>query len=526
MPRRRAVAHSGMARGTLELMLYEPPVQLNLAAHFLDARLDEGLGDRVAIRTSQHTLTYTDVVALSARCAHLLRRAGVRPEDRVIVALPDGPMYVAALFGILRLGAVVVMVNPDLQPDALRYFFEYSRARVAFVDASRLQLIEQAAGSATLFPVGQHTFDQVLESMPADCPAFAGHRDDPAVWLFSGGTTGRPKAVVQTNGGFANAAEMYGRQVIDYRPDDITIPVPKLFFGYATGAAVLFPFLVGASTVLFPERSTPATLFEHIARHRPTVLVNVPSMVQQMVTHPDAGRQDFSCLRLATSAGEALPAELHERWNRTFGVDLIDGLGTAEMWHIFISNRPGRVVPGTLGTVVPGYEVKLCDDDGREVREGDVGAVWVKGRSRGICYWQRLDETMRTFRGEWTVTGDLLRKNVDGTYTYCGRSDDMLKVSGRWLAPAEVENCLLQHARVHQVAVVPLKDESGLVKPVAFVVSDHPGTGLATELQEFVRARLEHFKCPREIVFLEDLPRTHLNKIDRNRLARLAAARS
>jgi benzoate-CoA ligase family protein len=510
-------------------MLYEPPVQLNLAAHFLDARVNEGCGDRGAIRTDRETLTYTDVVALSARCAHALAGAGVRPEDRVIIALPDGPMYVGALFGVLRAGAVLVMVNPELQPDALRYFFEYSRARVALVDAARLAVFEQATAargeaSVTLLPIGDPAFDAMLGSLPAHYPPFASHRDDPAVWLFSGGTTGRPKAVVQTNRSFANAAEMYGRRVLDLRPDDITIAVPKLFFGYATGANVFFPFLVGASTVLFHERSTAATLFEKIARHRPTVLVNVPSMVQQMVSHPDAHAQDFSSLRLATSAGEALPVELHERWTRTFGVDLLDGLGTAEMWHIFISNRPGRVVPGTLGSVVPGYEVKLCDEGGREVRDGEVGALWVKGQSRGICYWQRMDETMRTFRGEWTVTGDLLRRNADGTYVYCGRSDEMLKVSGRWLAPAEVENCLLQHAAVREVAVVPLKNADGLVRPIAFVVCDRPASGLATELQEFVRARLEHFKCPREIVFLEDLPRTHLNKIDRNALARLVPA--
>jgi acyl-coenzyme A synthetase/AMP-(fatty) acid ligase len=316
---------------------------------------------------------------------------------------------------------------------------------------------------------------------------------------------------------------MYGRRVLDLRPDDVTIAVPKLFFGYATGANVFFPFLVGASTVLFPEPSTAATLFEKIARHRPTILVTVPSMVQHMLSHPDAAKQDFSSLRLATSAGEALPIELHERWNQAFGVDLVDGLGTAEMWHIFISNRPGRIVPGTLGWVVPGYEVKLCDDVGREVAEGEVGALWVKGQSRGICYWERMDETMRTFRGEWTVTGDLLRRNADGTYVYCGRSDEMTKVSGRWLAPAEVENCLLQHAAVREVAVVPLKNADGLVKPIAFVVADRPSATLGGELQEFVRTRLEPFKCPREVIFLETLPRTHLNKVDRNALASLVA---
>lgn len=515
-------------------MLYELPVQLNLASHFLDARLAEGRGQRVAIRTDRESFTFADVASLSARFAHLLAAADVRPEERVILALGDGPMYVGALFGILRIGAVVVMVNPDLPVDALRYFFEYSRARVALVEATRLDAFRQATNDVsapvtpgqgprekTLFSVGDHGFHSALEGYPTDYVPFPSHRDDPAIWLFSGGTTGRPKAVVQTPRSFANAAEMYGRRVLDLKSDDVTIAVPKLFFGYATGANVFFPFLVGASTVLFPEQSTAATLFEKIARHRPTVLVTVPSMVQHMLSHPDAARQDFSSLRVATSAGEALPIELHERWNRMFHVDLVDGLGTAEMWHIFISNRPGRVVPGTLGWVVPGYEVKLCDDAGREVGEGEVGALWVKGQSRGICYWERMDETMRTFRGEWTVTGDLLRRNADGTYAYCGRSDEMMKVSGRWLAPAEVENCLLQHVAVREVAVVPLKNADGLVKPIAFVVAERPSPTLGSELQEFVRTRLEPFKCPREVVFLETLPRTHLNKVDRTALARL-----
>jgi benzoate-CoA ligase family protein len=503
----------------------EFPSHLNLATHFLDARLAEGLGTRVAIHTHEGTHTYADIAAASARYAHALLAAGIRPEERVIIALPDGPAYVAALFATWRVGSVVVMVNPDLPQEALGYFFEYSRARAAFVGSPALATYAAAVHdlpvAPVLLPVGDRGFEQTVATYPDLYEPFATHRDDPAIWLFSGGTTGKPKAVVQTPGGFANAAERYGRGVLGLRATDITIAVPKLFFGYATGANVLFPFLVGASSVLFPEKSTASTLFELIARYRPTVLVNVPSMVQQMVSHPGAAAQDLSCLRVATSAGEALPAEMYERWRRTFNVDLLDGLGTAEMWHIFISNRIGRVVPGTIGWVVDGYEVKLCDDDGRAVADGAEGALWVKGASRGLCYWQRLEETMRTFRGEWTVTGDLLRKNADGTFVYRGRADDMLKVSGRWLAPAEVENCLLQHAAVREVAVVPFKNPDGLVKPIAFVVPmGKGGDELREELQEFVRSRLEPFKCPRDVVFLEQLPRTHLNKIDRNALAK------
>jgi acyl-coenzyme A synthetase/AMP-(fatty) acid ligase len=313
---------------------------------------------------------------------------------------------------------------------------------------------------------------------------------------------------------------LYGQGVLGVGPDDVTISVPKLFFGYATGANVFFPFSVGASCVLFPERCTADALFAQIARHRPTILINVPTMIQQMVSHPDAAAADVSSVRLATSAGEPLPVELHERWMRTFGVELLDGLGTAEMWHIFISNRPGDVVRGTLGRVVDGFDVKVCDADGRELSDGEIGALWVKGESRAIGYWQQMDDTMRVFRGEWCVTGDMLRRNADGTFTYGGRSDEMLKVHGRWLAPAEVENCLLTHPAVREVAVVGTAGDDGLVSACAFVVCASPSAAFADELQAYARARLDHYKSPRDVVFLDVLPRTHLGKVDRGALAR------
>jgi benzoate-CoA ligase family protein len=501
------------------------PARLNLAAYFLDARIAEGRGDRPAIRTARETLSYAQVARLSARYAHLLVADDIRPEERVVVALPDGPDFVAALFGILRRGSVVVMVNPDAPPDLLRYFFEYTRATAAFVPADRRDRFEAAAAGVSRPPrlyAISHELSAQLDGLPDELLPFDSHRDEAAMWLFSGGTTGRPKGVVQPHRSFVNTTEQYGHGVLGMRSDDITIAVPKLFFGYATGSNVLFPFSVGASCVLFPERCTPDTLFAHIARHRPTILINVPTMIQQMVAHPGASSQDFSSLRLTTSAGEALPPELHERWTATFGVELLDGLGTAEMWHIFISNRPGDVVPGTLGRVVPGFEVKLCDADDREVAEGEIGTLWVRGESRAIGYWLQLDDTIRAFRGDWYLSGDMLRRNTDGTFTYCGRSDDMLKVGGKWLSPGELENCLLTHAAVREVAVVGATNADGLVKPCAFVVSASPSPALARELQELARSRLEPYKYPREVIFLDALPRTHLGKVDRAALAKTA----
>ncbi len=550
-------------------MSYSIPERFNIAEYFLDRRIEEGRGDRPAVRTDDSILSYADVQALAHRFGNLLRDAGVRPEERVIIALPDSPEFVAALFGTLKIGAAVVMLNPHLNAEAIRYFYEYTRARALVVHEADLATFAEVrddadAGPATVLTVGSRDFDDALAAAPDALDNFPSHRDDAAMWLFSGGTTGMPKAVVQTHNSFANTTECYARHVIGYRESDITLAVPKLFFGYATGSNLLFPFAAGASTALFPQRCTAETLFEKIALHRPTVLINVPTMINNLVSHPDAGEQDLSCLRLATSAGEALPIALHDRWMDTFGVEILDGLGTAEMWHIFVSNFPGKVRPGTLGTVVPGFDVRVRDDDGADLPDGEIGWLWVRGNSRALGYWQQADKTAEAFRGEWYVSGDMIRRDAEGFFTYCGRGDDMLKVSGKWLAPSEVENCLLEHPAVEEAAVVGVVDDRGLTKPHAFVVltaagktneneedTEVEGTGLAVDarvavdagvavdaegredtgdserepsvdlaeaLKAWVRERLEPYKYPREVTFLDDFPRTHLGKIDRGAL--------
>ncbi|HMH83473.1 MAG TPA: benzoate-CoA ligase family protein [Gemmatimonadales bacterium] len=506
-------------------MRFHPPEQFNIADHFLDARVREGKGARPAVLTDAGTLTYREIQALANQFGRVLTEAGVEPEQRVMIALPDGPAFVGVLFGALKIGAVVVMVNPDLKAEAIEYFYGYTRARVVVAHRDTARAFHTAARGArhlkTVVVLGEKALDDRLAQASAVLDPFPTHRDDAAIWLFSGGTTGQPKAVVQTHASFANTTECYAKGVIGYTERDVTLSVPKLYFGYATGSNLLFPFAVGAATALFPEAATPDLLFQKIARFRPTILINVPTMINHMVSHPGAATHDLSCLRLATSAGEPLPVELYHRWKRTFGVELLDGLGTAEMWHIFISNRPGQVRPGTLGTVVPGFDVKVCDDEGREVPAGEVGALWVRGDSRAIGYWQQMEKTKQGFRGEWYVSGDMVRRDPDGYFTYCGRVDDLLKVSGKWLAPQEVENCLLQHPAVKEVAVVGVVGEHGLVKPHAFVVAKERRDGLGEELQAFVRERLEPYKYPREVIFLDALPRTHLGKVDRARLRRI-----
>lgn len=499
------------------------PEQFNIADWLLDARVREGKGERPALLTDQGTFTYREVQALANRFGHVLEHAGVEPEQRVLIALPDGPEFVAALFGTLKVGAVGVMVNPQLSVDAIEYFYAYTRASVALVHrhtAPAFQAARSAAGRhlKQVIVIGESGTTRAIEGASPVLETFPSHRDDAAIWLFSGGTTGKPKAVVQSHASFANTTVCYGQKVLELTERDITLAVPKLFFGYATGSNLFFPFSVGARVALFPEKSTAETLFAKIRKFRPTVLVNVPTMVNQMVSHPDAAEQDLSSIRVATSAGEALPVELYERWRKTFDVELLDGLGTAEMWHIFISNRAGEVKPGTLGRVVPGFEVKVCDDDGRELPDGEVGMLWVRGNSRAIGYWQQMEKTRAAFRGEWYVSGDLIRRDRDGYFTYCGRADDLLKVGGKWLAPQEVEGCLLQHPLVKEVAVVGVEDANGLTKPHAFVVALEERPGLAEELQAFARERLEPYKAPRTVTFLDVLPRTHLGKVDRGKL--------
>lgn len=518
-------------------MTFRPPTPFNIADHFLDARVREGRGDRVALRHAAGTVSYADLKGASSRFGHLLLEAGVRPGDRVIVALPDSPDYVAALFGILKAGAVVVMLNPHLKRAEVDYLLEYTGATAAFVHPETGGPLTEAVAEAReaggegrtlatgalerVFRVGTPDLESRIAQQSALLEPFAAGPDDPAIWLFSGGTTGFPKGVVQSHRSFANTTELYAKGVIGYTEDDVTASVPKLYFGYATGSNLFFPMSVGASCVLFPERCEVEVLFDVIERFRPTILVNVPTMVNHMVGHPRAAERDLSSLRLSTSAGEALPRELHERWRDLFGVELVDGLGTAEMWHIFLSNRPGEVRPGSLGRAVPGFEVRVCDAEGREVPDGEVGYLRVRGESRAIEYWRHPEKTARAFRGDWYVSEDMLRRDEEGFFYYEGRADDMLKVSGKWLSPGEVENCLMAHPAVVEVAVVGHVNTDGLTKPWAFVRidGDHPATpALEGELQQFVKDRLAPYKYPRRVIVMDDLPRTHLGKIDRGRL--------
>jgi benzoate-CoA ligase family protein len=503
------------------------PEQLNLAGWLLDARVAEGRGERVALRLPDRELTYREVQRLANRFANVLGGLGVRREERVCLALPDGAELVSALFGVLKAGAVAVLVNPELPSAALAALIDYLSPRLAVVEGGAVGAWAEAVGAAQERPLlltvgdrapGCPSFEELARSVSEELVNAPTHRDDSAVWLFSGGTTGRPKAVVQRHGSYAFTTVAYGQRVLGLGEDDVTLSVPKLFFGYAMGANLFFPMSVGASVCLFPERASPEAVFAAIARHRPTVLVNVPTMIAKMVDGPAAAGADLSSLRLVTSAGEALPEPLLRRWLDRFGVEVLDGLGTAEQWHIFLTNHPGRVRPGTLGEAVGGFEVRVRDEEGRDLPDGEVGWLWVRGGARAVGYWREQAKSEATFRGEWVVTGDLVTRSADGYFTYQGRGDDVLKVAGKWFSPAEVEACLLRHPAVAECAVVGVADGAGLTKPHAWVIARDDRPGLARELQDHVAATLQPYKAPREIHVVADLPRTHLGKIDRGRL--------
>jgi benzoate-CoA ligase len=508
----------------------EFPERFNMAHYFLDRNVEEGRGDKVCLYYRDERYTYRDVQERANRCANALVSLGVSIEDRVLLVLPDCPAFAFAWFGAAKAGAVIAMVNPLLPAEDYAHYFEYTRAKVAIVDASTLERLDPMRASfrhlkhlVVVGNAGRHvSFDDMLAGALPHFDNADTHRDDPAIWLFTSGSTGKPKAAVHLQQDLPWNTERYAKQVLGLREDDLTVSVPKLFFGYATGTNLLFPFAVGAATVLFSERSEPATLFEVIERYRPSVLTSVPTMINGMLNLPGSETRDLSSLRLVLSAGEALPPELYQRWTKSWAAPILDGIGSAEMFHIYISNYPGEVVPGSLGRLVPGYEARIVDAEGRDVKDGEAGTLWIKGDSAAVLYWQAHETSKHVLRGDWVVTGDHMRKDADGLFWYEGRTDDMLKVGGIFVSPFEVENCLLSHPQVAECAVLGYKDADGLIKPKAFVVlrDAAPGPGLERELQDFVKGRLAPFKYPRAVAFVQSLPKNDRGKIDRRALAR------
>ncbi len=480
------------------------PRELNLASYFVDRNVEEGRGGRTALIDSNGPVSYAELAALVNRCGHLLRELGVRAQDRVLLVLGDSVELVALWYGAQKIGAVTAEAYTFLQPKDYAYYLEYTDAAVVVADGTTEPAIREVAGERAILVVDE-TFSERIEQLSDELEPAPTTKDDIALWKLTTGSTGQPKAAVHPTHSAVLSHDWYARGVLGIREDDLVLSVPKLFFGYARDLTALYPFGVGAAGIVFPERTTPERIFELVAEHSPTILVNVPTMMAQMVNHPDAAAQDFSSLRLCTSAGEALPRELHDRWLDTFGVEVLDGIGSSELYHVYISNRPGQVRPGSTGQLVPGYEAEL---DGN-------GELLVTGDTAARRYWDDEEKTKHTFSDDTVRTGDLFERDDEGFFWYRGRVDDLIKVGGMWVAPAEIEQCLVAHPDVVECAVVGAQ-QNGLTLPRAYVV---PRAPLAVQaVQDFVRERLSPHKYPREVLFVEELPKTPSGKIDRKAL--------
>ncbi len=509
---------------------------LNLAGYFVDRNLAEGRGDRTALITPDGACTYAELAALTNQVGNALLEIGVRPQERVLLALADSVEFVATWYAVQKIGAVTAEVYTFLQPKDYAHYLEYTAATVVVVDLPTLERMRAARDIGDARPIllvvgvapgelrqREVHFEALVTRQPTGLAPAPAARDTIAIWKFTTGSTGRPKACVHAVRSPLVSFEGYARGVLGIGPDDVVLPVPKLFFGYARDLTALFPFGAGGAGIIFPDRPTPELLFELIARHRPSILVNVPTMMQAMLDHPAAAGQDLSCLRLCTSAGEALSEPLHHRWNDTFGVEVLDGIGSSEAYHIYVSNRPGRSRPGSIGEVVPGYVATVVDDDDQPVADGRIGRLWVRGESAALMYWGDEEASRRTFAPGLVMSGDLVERDRDGFFAYRGRADDLLKVGGIWVAPAEIERCLSGHPDVVECAVVAA-DRDGLTRGCAWIVAREGTSPTPESIQAFVRERLAPHKVPREVRLTGVMPRTGSGKIDRRALREAATA--
>ena len=507
----------------------EVPRQYNAAHEFIDRHLAEGRGAKPAIIDDRGTTTYAELAERVNRAGNMMKSLGLGLGDRVLMLMLDTSDFVACFFGAIKLGAVPVPVNTLLTPSDYAFMLRDSRAKLALVSAPLYEkLVPALADQPFLAAVAVDGAGNHGKPLLGDLLAQASDRleaaptvaDDICFWLYTSGSTGQPKAAVHIHSAIVQTAELYAVAVLGLGPEDIVFSAAKLFFAYGLGNAMTFPLYVGATAVLMAERPTPQSIAQRLVARKPTLFFGVPTLYAAMLVDPGLPTRDKVALRLCVSAGEALPEPVSRRWKERFGVEILDGIGSTEMLHIFLSNAPGAFRYGTTGKPVPGYELKLMGEGGAEVGAGEIGDLFVGGPSSAIMYWNNRAKSLDSFHGKWTKTGDKYRIDGDGFYVYQGRSDDMLKVGGIYVSPFEVEGALVTHEAVLECAVVGHADENGLIKPKAFVVlkSGTASPALAAALQAHVKSRLAPYKYPRWIEFVGELPKTATGKIQRFKL--------
>jgi benzoate-CoA ligase len=510
-----------------------PPARFNFAQHLLD--LNAARASKPAFVDDLGTLSYGALDERVRRLGAGLRALGIRREERVLLLMLDGTDWPVSFLGAMHAGLVPVAVNTLLTADDYAYMLEHSRAQAVLVSGALLPAltaaliksdheVQKVIVSRPIAPLhpAEVEFETFLAAQTPAARAAGTGADDPAFWLYSSGSTGRPKGTVHSHANPYWTAELYGKAVLGLRENDVCFSAAKLFFAYGLGNALSFPMSVGATTLLMGERPTPDAVFKRwlggVGGVRPTVFYGAPTGFAGMLAHPQLPARDAVALRLVSSAGEALPAEIGERFERQYGVPIVDGIGSTEMLHIFISNRPERVRYGSTGWPVPGYEIELRGEGGTPVPDGEPGDLYIHGPSAAMMYWGNRQKTRDTFQGGWTKSGDKYVRNADGSYTYGGRSDDMLKVSGIYVSPFEVEATLVQHPAVLEAAVIGVPDAEGLTKTKAFVVLKPGSSATEDALKAFVKDRLAPYKYPRQIEFVGDLPKTATGKIQRYKL--------
>ena len=508
-------------------MIVEVPERYNVST-LLDAQLEAGRGDRVAHRTEGGEVTYAQLFDLTCRAARALQALGVHPEERVLMAMDDTPYWTAVFLGAIRAGAVPVPVSFLDTPANFRHYARDSSARIAFAEAhcygGMVQAVSDLYRPPTVLVVNgtadeAQTLESLLDAHPGDVAPFDSHRDDVAFWLFSGGSTGPPKGVVHLQHDIPYTVATYGGEVLQTTEDDVCLSTTKLYHAYGMGNGMSFPLSVGASSVLMPGKPEPSKILRHIDRFKPTLFFSVPTLYGVLSGAPDAASTDFGSIRMCASAAEPLAPEVLRRWQQVSGLEICDGIGSTEMLHIYCSNRPGDVHPGTSGRPVPGYELRLLDEADRPVAQGEVGNLFVRGDSALAFYWHNHEKTKQAVRGEWFFTGDRYRVTDDDVYVYEGRADDMIKIGGLWASPISIENALVEHPRVLEAAAVGVQaDFTTRVKAYVVCRGGAADESLAGELQTWCKERLRRYEFPAFIEFVDELPKTPTGKIQRYKL--------